>query len=361
MDLNELELPWLDQALDLILQIAPSVLVALATIVAVVGANYFLLKRARSVLGETGRLLRQLGVVTIAAAGLIAFVVALPIADTMRVQILSLLGVVVSAVFAFSSTTLVGNAMAGFMLHFVGRFRMGDFIEVDGHLGRVTRRGLLHIEIQTEDSDLETLPNTYLVTHPLKVVRGTGTVVSATVSLGYDVPRRRVNELLCQAVADAELSDAFTQILELGDYSITYRAAGFLPDPKTLISARSRLRGCMLDALHTGGVEIVSPTFMNQRQLEPTRRILPSRSFGAEPETTPEEVIFDKAEAAATIDELKTEKKGLRERKRELQDQLEDAGDDESEEYSRELNEVEARLNEIAAELDRFQNDGPTS
>lgn len=352
MDLNELALAWLGRGLELLLQIAPATAIAVGTAVAVVVAKRLLLARTSSSLGETGKFLRQLAVAMIAASGLIAFVVALPIAGAMRVQLLSLLGLVVSAAIALSSTTLVGNAMAGLMLRFVGRFGIGDFIEVDGHLGRVTQRGLLHIEIQTEDSDLETLPNSYLVTHPLKVVRESGTIVSATVSLGYDVPRTKVNELVCQAVADAELTDGFSQIIELGDYSITYRAAGFLANPKTLISSRSRLRGCMIDALHLGGVEIVSPSFMNQRPLEPGRRILPSQIFGSEPETSPEEVIFAKAEAAASLDELNTEREALVAHRKELKDLLDDASGDEAESFSDELSAIETRLSQIAAEID---------
>ena len=244
---------WVGAAVDLLLQITPALIAAVAGVVATSLASRFLLQRGRPSDGESGRLLRQLAVAAVAVSGLVVFVVALPIAPAMRAQLLSLLGVVVSAALALSSTTLVGNAMAGLMLRFVGRFRPGDFIQVDGHLGRVTQRGLFHVEIQTEDRDLQTLPNSFLVSHPLKIVRESGTIVSATVSLGYDVPRRRVDELLCQAVADAELLDGFTQILELGDYSITYRVAGFLPEPKTLISARSRLRACMIDALHGVG------------------------------------------------------------------------------------------------------------
>ena len=41
----------------------------------------------------------------------------------------------------------------------------------DTLFGRVTERGLFHTEIQTEDRDLVTLPNLYLVTNPVKVVR----------------------------------------------------------------------------------------------------------------------------------------------------------------------------------------------
>jgi hypothetical protein len=123
------------------------------------------------------------------------------------------------------------------------------------------------------------------------------------VSLGYDVPRHSVEECLVRAAENAELTDPFVFVLELGDFSITYQIAGFLEEVKYLISAESKLRECMLDAFHEAGIEIVSPTFMNQRQLPEGRLFIPkdarppSEKPAAE-ETRPEERMFDKAEVA---------------------------------------------------------------
>ena len=89
--------------------------------------------------------------------------------------------------------------MAGLMLKAVGSFRTGDFIRVDQHFGRVTEKFLLHTEIQTEDRDLVTLPNLYLISHPMRVVRSSGTLISCELTLGYDIHRRKVTDLLRQS------------------------------------------------------------------------------------------------------------------------------------------------------------------
>ena len=101
------------------------------------------------------------------------------------------------------------------------------------------------------------------MTQPMKVVRASGTIVSAEVSLGYDLARARVSDVMLQAALDAGLTDAFVHVRALGDFSVTYRVAGLLADVGSLISARSHPREHMLDALHGAGIEIVSPTFMN--------------------------------------------------------------------------------------------------
>ena len=64
-----------------------------------------------------------------------------------------------------------------------------------------------------------------------------------------------------QAADKIGLSEPFVQILALGDFSVTYRAAGLLTETKQLIAFQSRLRVAILDALHASGVEIVSPEF----------------------------------------------------------------------------------------------------
>ena len=115
--------------------------------------------------------------------------------------------------------------------------------------------------IQNEFRDLVTIPNLYLTTHPVTTTRSSGTIVSATVSLGYDVSRTKIEELLLVAAGNTGLQDPFVQILDLGDFSVTYRISGLLTNVKRLLSARTRLRAAMLTALHEAGVEIVSPTF----------------------------------------------------------------------------------------------------
>ncbi|MFH1764163.1 MAG: mechanosensitive ion channel family protein, partial [Gemmatimonadota bacterium] len=121
---------------------------------------------------------------------------------------------------------------------------------------------------------------------------------------------------------DAGLKDAFVQILDLGDFSVEYRVAGLLEEVKFIVSARSLLRGKILDCFHTAGVEIVSPNFMNTRALPEDRSVIPAAHHEvpkADTAPPPEELIFDKAEEAGSVEELKGELEGLRARISELE------------------------------------------
>lgn len=261
----------------------------------------------RNVQGEV-RVSQQLIMLMLTSIGVLIVIFALPLSETSRGQLLSLLGIVVTAVIALSSTTFVANVMAGLMLRAVNSFRPGDFVRCSTYFGRVTERGIFHTEIQTEDRDLTTLPNMFLVTNPVTVVRSSGTIISAHLSLGYDIPHDRIEELLARAAEQAGLEDAFVLIGELGDFSVSYRVGGFFKDVNRLLTAKSRLRKEILDVMHEQGVEIVSPNFMNQRILQPGEKMIPrsmSRQPKREDESAPEEVIFDKADTAAEKETLK--------------------------------------------------------
>lgn len=240
----------------------------------------------------------------IAGSGLVAGILAMPVSDATHGQLLGFFGILISAAIALASTTLLGNAMAGVMMRQLRSFKPGDFVKVGDHFGRVTEIGVLHTEVQDEFRNLTTLPNIFLVQNPVTVCQAPGTIVSAIVSLGYDISRRKVEEALLEAARETGLTDPFVRILELGDHSITYRAAGFLEETRKLISKRSSLRGKMLDALHRRGIEIVSPLFLSQRVYPKDETFLHRPS--PRPEVhIPDDLIFDKAEKAETRAQIK--------------------------------------------------------
>lgn len=96
-----------------------------------------------------------------------------------------------------------------------------------------------------------------------------------------------------------------------------------------VLPVSSTLRKRVMDTLHEAGIEIVSPTFMNQRVLAADEAVIPEEAPAApEPETegkTPEALIFDKAEEAEKIVALRSEQDRIAEEVKELKAQLADA------------------------------------
>jgi small-conductance mechanosensitive channel len=326
----------------------PTVVTLGIALIVLYAAQTFMEKRLSRV--PEGRFRLQLAMLGFSTVALVVVVLALPISEASRGQLLSLLGIVLSAAVALSSTTLLGNIMAGATLRAVRAFRTGDFIRVERHFGRVTERGLFHVEIQTEDRDLTTLPNLFLVTKPVAVVRSTGTIVSTTLSLGYDVPRDEIEKRLLEAAGAAELEEPFVQILELGDFSVTYRIAGLYKDVKQILSKRSELRGKVLDSLHGAGIEIVSPNFMNTRAVAPEQRFIssPKREENSTKEKKPEAIVFDKAEQAEFLENLREQHQRMGEDLAELKTRLGEAKDEE------EKKRLEAAMERLERQREQF-------
>ena len=333
-------------------RLLPSAITVVLIVVLLYAAQRFLDKRMARVL--EGRFRHQLIMLGLSLSAVIAVIMVLPLSDTSRSQLLGLIGVLLSAAIALSSTTFLGNIMAGVTLRAVRAFRAGDFIKVGTHFGRVSERGLFHVEIQTEDRDLTTLPNLYLVTQPVTVVHSTGTIVSTTLSLGYDVAQSRVKDRLLEAARQANLEEPFVQIVELGDFSVTYRIAGLYKEVKHILSKRSELRSKVLEVLHGAGIEIVSPTFMNTRAISDARLFIPSVDTRIEPESPkvePESMVFDKAEHAELVENLRERVASMKDKIREQEELLsEGKEEDEKEQIKTQIE----RLSTQRERLERF-------
>ena len=284
---------------------------------------------------------------------IIIFVIVLPIKDSLKNQIIALIGIVLSASIALSSATFLGNIMAGIWLRSVRNFRLGDFVEVKGMFGRVSGRGLLHTELQSIDRDLITLPNLFLASNPVTVTHSDGTIISTQISLGYDIDHSIIEPLLLKAAEKAELEKPFVYIDSLGDYSIVYKIHGLAKDLTAILSARSMLNRCVLDELHHAGVEIVSPTFMNQRQVNEHTFIPKQRNNKAQQKSSenPEDVIFDKAVKAGKLDDMKQQHQELLERMKEAKEAIDHA---ESYEVEHELKKSYERLEARESKLAEF-------
>lgn len=283
--------------------------IGMVTVVGVIlwAADWLLIKRHID-LGKERKFSRQLIMMGLTLLGLLFSVLVLPISDSSRNQLMGLIGILISGIFAFSSTTIISNLMAGILLRITNPFKVGDFIRIGNYLGRVSERGLFDTEIQTETRELIALPNIYCISNPVTTIRSSGTIISASLSLGYDLDHRQIEPLLIEAAQTCGLAEPFVHILELGNFAVTYRVSGFLENPKLLISARSNLFACVLDTLHGQGIEIMSPSFMNQRKLSDDARIIPLTTVVTAPEerdTSVEEIAFDKAEQAERLENEK--------------------------------------------------------
>jgi len=277
-------------------------LLTLFIAIATLAAMHWLIIKRPSDLNAEQRLPRQLIMLALTIVAVISIVLSLPVSESSRNQILALIGVLLSGVIAFSSTTIVSNLMAGVVLRLNKPFRTGDYITCEGFIGRVTEKGLLDTEIQTEQRTLVHIANNYLINHPVDVVRSSGTFISAEVSLGYDVHHATIAKLLEKAAVQAGLKDTFVHVIALGDFTVSYKVSGIV-GIKSILTSRSKLHVCILDELHNNDVEILSPHFVAQRPTAPEHKYIPTaRIQKPNKHVTKEHIAFDKAEEAEKVE-----------------------------------------------------------
>ena len=295
-------------------------LATLFIVAAILALTRLILFQKRAAFARQESLGKQIILVVIGILGFAALILSLPIEPEDRRQLLSLSGLLLSGAIALASTSFLGNIMAGLMLRSVKNIQTGDYIFVEDLEGRVSERGLFRVEIQNPSRDLTSIPNMFLASHPVRVVQDTGTIINADVSLSYDVPRQRVETLLQEAASRSELSDPFVLVRKLGNHSVIYQVSGILEDVSRRLSVMSKLNGNVLDVLHEAGIEVASPTIMNQRPLERDFRIIPSESRiptfkppaqEEDEENRADRLAFDKADSAALQEKLESLKHGL--------------------------------------------------
>lgn len=289
----------------------------------------------------------QLSQVLLTLIILLFILATLPIREELRAQLFSLFGLLISAVIALSSTTLVGNLMAGLMLRNIDSFTLGDFIRFNQVYGRVSDIGLLHVEIQDENRALVCIPNMQLISGSFQVTLRSGAMINCTVTLGYDVPHSLIERLLLEAAEEAGFDDATVLITDLGDYSIAYKLIVKLEDVKLLLTAPSRLRARVLDVLHAQGVEIASPTLMNNRAFDPSFQYIPQGFYGLKDEqaftdSVLETLAFDIAETADNLARIKQLLQRNKEKTQEVEQALHESRHDPEEKLQ-----IQAQLNRL--------------
>ncbi len=338
----------------------------LVTLLVVVGAylaiRYGLRQRAKK--KKDSALFNQIVLVGIASLGVIILIQALPLQDTTKATINELLGYAISAIVALSSATFFGNMIAGLLLRIINNFKAGDFVQVKESSGRITERGLFHTELEDIDRNLITLPNLFLVVNPVKVTRSTGTIIMTSVSLGYDVSRLKIEKALYEAAEMANLKDPFVFVSSLGDYSVVYEVHGRQDDVKEMLSATSRLNAMVLDALHKAKIEIISPSFMNQRPIGEQLFIpedLSGKIVDKQQELNAEKVVFVKSEKAEIVEGKRESLEKIELKIKELKEQHKQATDQEKEEIDKLLKRYvmlkEQREKSVQENLDELKKD----
>jgi small-conductance mechanosensitive channel len=171
---------------------------------------------------------------------------------------------------SLGSTAAVANVVAGIVITYMRAFRIGDRVKIADTTGEVTEKTLFVTRIRTIKNADVTIPNAmvlanHIINFSSLCDAGEGLVLHTSVTLGYDVPWRRVHECLEKAAEATEALESdpkpFVLQTSLDDFYVSYELNAFTQCPEAMAQTYSDLHQNIQDQFHEAGIEITSPHY----------------------------------------------------------------------------------------------------
>lgn len=186
-------------------------------------------------------------------------------------------GITIFAGFLLSlgSTALVTNIVSGVVLTYTRGLRIGDRVKIGTTTGDVIERTMLVTRIRTIKNVVVSIPNSMVLNNEIvnySALTGSrdGLILNTTVTIGYDVPWRKVYELLIRAALstrDIQRSpQPFVLQTSLDDYYVSYELNAYTSEPKRMALIYSELHQNIQDHFNRADVEIMSPAYTAYRE-----------------------------------------------------------------------------------------------
>ncbi|MGF1601455.1 MAG: mechanosensitive ion channel family protein [Thermosynechococcaceae cyanobacterium] len=210
--------------------------------------------------------------VVLAFAATIAFPY-LPGAQTPAFQGIS---VFVGVLFSLGSSGAVANVVAGIILTYSRAFVVGDRVKISDTTGDVVEKTLMVTRINTIKNVVVTVPNAMVLGSHIINYSGAmqnpdrpPLILNTTITLGYDVPWRRVHEVMISAALATTnvLEDPAPFVLQtsLDDFYVSYELNAYTRSPATMAKTYSELHQHLQDQCNEAGIEILSPHYSAAR------------------------------------------------------------------------------------------------
>ena len=173
---------------------------------------------------------------------------------------------------SLGSSAAVANVVSGIILTYTRAFRVGDRVKIDDTTGDVTDKTLFVTRIRTPKNVVITLPNSsVLSSHIINYSAAasdpetTPLILHTTITLGYNVPWRKVHDALTKAaLATSEiLEDPAPFVLQtsLDEFYVSYELNAHTKNPGNMASIYSELHQNIQDKCNEVNIEILSPHY----------------------------------------------------------------------------------------------------
>lgn len=202
---------------------------------------------------------------------LFAFVMAYPYLPGSGTEAFKGISVLVGLMLSLGASSLVSQAGSGLILTYTRTFRRGEYVSIGDHEGTVVELGMFTTRIRTGMGIELALPNSFILNAVTKnysrMVKGTGFMIDASVTIGYDTPWRQVEAMLIQAASNTQgvLANPAPKVFQiaLSDFYPEYKLVcqAIPTDARERAEVISALHANIQDVFNTYGVQIMSPQY----------------------------------------------------------------------------------------------------
>lgn len=201
----------------------------------------------------------------------LAIVIAFPYLPGFNSPAFQGISVFLGVLFSLGSTSAIANVVGGIILIYTRAFQLGDKISIGDVIGDVIEKGLLVTRIRTPANRIITIPNSSLLN--TNVINFSVSqrefeqplILQTTVTLGYDLPWRKVHATLTEAALATKfiISDPAPFVLQtsLDDFYVSYQLNAYTDHPNRMVHIYSELHQNIQDKCNEVGIEIMSPHY----------------------------------------------------------------------------------------------------
>ncbi len=175
--------------------------------------------------------------------------------------------------FTFGSAGSLSNIIAGLVLTYMRLFKMGDRVKIGSISGDVIEKNMLVTRVRTTKNEIISIPNaTVMNSHTINYSSDApekGLIMHSTITIGYDVPWRKMEAVLIKAALKTPLllDDPAPFVLQtsLDDFYVSYQINAYTRDPNKQATIYSNLHANIQDFCNEAGIEIMSPHYRAAR------------------------------------------------------------------------------------------------
>lgn len=179
------------------------------------------------------------------------------------------ISIFVGVLVSLGSSSAISNIIAGIILTYMRPYKIGDYVRIGDKQGTLLETSLLVVRIKTAKNEEVTIPNAIALSGNIidfsPYAREGNLILHTKVNVRYDVPWRKVSELLVSAALKSQGINThkppFVNITKLLDHSVEYELNAFTGDANSMIMIYADLHRNVLDSFAEAGVEIMSPVY----------------------------------------------------------------------------------------------------